>query len=302
MARHGTRRARPAELVPGTVRVITRAHGLLAARARDAHERARAIRERAYVSRYALRPRLSQGAARAAAAARRAHRRARSARSATACSPTGAGARSRARGAQRARLARQAHAAARRATRARCSSSARSTSTCRCRRTRRSTRALRHAAARCIDVCPTQAIVAPYQLDARRCISYLTIEHQGRDPGGAAAADRQPHLRLRRLPARLPVEQVRAARAPSRTSTRAQRPRRARRWSSCSRWTEEEFDAAPAKAARSGASATSAGCATSRSAWAMRRRQSAVVGGAARRADHPSALVREHVRVGTLAA
>ena len=73
----------------------------------------------------------------------------------------------------------------------------------------------------CLDICPTAAFPAPYKLDARRCISYLTIENKGPIPHEFRKSHRQPHLWLRRLPRGLPVEQVRAGQAARRNSPRA---------------------------------------------------------------------------------
>jgi len=178
MARHGAKRARPAELVPGTLRIIAVRMNYLT----EARESWSVIRDgtRAFVSRYALgrdyhkvlRRRLQQLADRIAAAVGEFRYRAF-----TDSAPV-----------MEVELARKAGLGWR----------------------GKHTLALAREAGswfflgelytdlplpvdapaedhcgtceRCIRVCPTGAIVAPYQLDARRCISYLTIEHPGAIP------------------------------------------------------------------------------------------------------------------------
>ena len=179
MARHGVRRARPAELVPGTLRVITARLDYLAPTACDA---AATLSDsgKAYVSRYALgrdyhrvlRSKLGCLAARIAAAVGdfryRVFTDSAPVLEVALAAKSGLGWR----GKHTLLLTRDAGSffflgeiytdlplPVTPATGAHCGS-----------------------CSACIDACPTGAIVAPYELDARRCISYLTIELKGSIP------------------------------------------------------------------------------------------------------------------------
>ncbi len=178
MARHGARRARPADLVPGTVRVITARLDYWPAAARDAAE-VLDDPERAYVSRYALgrdyhkvlRKRLQQLADRIAAEVGAFGYRVFTDSAPVMEVALGAKSGTGWRGKHTLLLTREGSyfflgeiytdlpLPVTPATSAHCGS-----------------------CTACIAACPTGAIVAPYELDARRCISYLTIELDGPIP------------------------------------------------------------------------------------------------------------------------
>ena len=179
MARHGVRRARPHELIPGTVRVITARLDYLAPHARDA-EATLADPSKAYVSRYALgrdyhkvlRARLQRLAERIASASGafryRVFTDSAPVLEVALAAKSGVGWR----GKHTLLLTRDAGSffflgeiytdlplPVTAAASAHCGS-----------------------CSACMAACPTGAIVAPYELDARRCISYLTIELKGSIP------------------------------------------------------------------------------------------------------------------------
>ncbi|GAP67425.1 Fe-S electron transport protein [Mizugakiibacter sediminis] len=145
---------------------------------------------------------------------------------------------------------------------------------------------------RCIDVCPTQAIVAPYKLDARRCISYLTIERREAIP-----PELRPLIGNRIFgcdDCQLVCPWNRYAQAATEPDFAPRHALGSSRLVELFAWSEEEF------------LARTEGMAIRRAGYEGWLRNVAVALGNApysgevvaalqARADHPSALVREHV-------
>ncbi len=149
----------------------------------------------------------------------------------------------------------------------------------------------------CLDVCPTQAIVAPYRLDARRCISYLTIEHKDSIPVELRSLmgnriygcdDCQLHCPWNKFAQRsdLPDFDVRQNLDASTLVT-------------LFAWTSEEFEQRTEGSAirRIGHERWLRNIAVALgNAAAQRRGDPQIVAALTARAGHPSALVREHVQ------
>jgi len=144
----------------------------------------------------------------------------------------------------------------------------------------------------CIDACPTGAIVAPYELDARRCISYLTIELKGSIPEAL-----RPLIGNRVYgcdDCQLVCPWNRFAQTGENDDFAVRNGLDDAELIALFSWTEEEFDLRLQGSAirRIGHERWLRNLAVG---LGNARFSEAIVAALARRADHPSALVREHV-------